>query len=119
VGEVVVRKEIETRVVQVRRKKLIVEQVSPTHQQLAEIDLGDGEVTGVESVEEESAEEQPTIRGEFLTLHAAIDILKAIAGQQRHGCAQVRVELVLEDSQFQQTYQRMFDCSTGKFPNIS
>ena len=42
IGEVIVRKEIETRMVQVpvRREKLIVEQVSPEHKQLAEIDLG-------------------------------------------------------------------------------
>jgi len=54
VGEVVVRKEIETRVVEVpvRREKLIVEQVGEEPKQLAEIDLGKGKVTGVpDSVE--------------------------------------------------------------------
>jgi len=44
VGEVIVRKVIETRMVQVqvpvRHEKLIVEQVSPERKQLAEIDLG-------------------------------------------------------------------------------
>ena len=43
IGEIVVRKEIETQIVQVqvpvRREKLIVEQVSPEYQLLAEIDL--------------------------------------------------------------------------------
>ncbi|MEA5607357.1 DUF2382 domain-containing protein [Nodularia spumigena UHCC 0060] len=41
IGEVIVRKKIETRMVQVpvRREKLIVEQVSPENKQLAEIDL--------------------------------------------------------------------------------
>ena len=44
VGEIVIRKEIETCLLQVevpvRREKLIVEQVSPDYQRLAEIDLG-------------------------------------------------------------------------------
>lgn len=44
VGEVVVRKEIQTHVLQVqvpvRREKLIVEQVSPNYKKLAEIELG-------------------------------------------------------------------------------
>jgi len=50
VGEVIVRKVIETRMVQVpvRHEKLIVEQVSPERKQLAEIDLGQEEFSGVE-----------------------------------------------------------------------
>lgn len=44
IGEVVIRKEIETQIVQmqvpVRREKLIVEQVSPEYKLLAEINLG-------------------------------------------------------------------------------
>ena len=54
VGEVIVRKEIETRMVQVeipvRREKLIVEQVSPERKKLAEIDLGQEEITVSELV---------------------------------------------------------------------
>lgn len=52
VGEVIVRKVIETRMVQVqvpvRHEKLIVEQVSPERKQLAEIDLGQEEFPGIE-----------------------------------------------------------------------
>lgn len=60
VGEVIVRKEIETRMVQVqvpvRHEKLIIEQVSPEHKQLAEIDLTSGEVSGIELSENASQE---------------------------------------------------------------
>jgi uncharacterized protein (TIGR02271 family) len=60
VGEVIVRKEIETRMVQiqvpVRHEKLIVEQVSPERKKLAEIDLGQEEVTGIEVPVNESQE---------------------------------------------------------------
>lgn len=53
VGEVIVRKEIVTRMIQVpvRYEKLIVEQVSPERKQLAEIDLGQEEVIGIELLE--------------------------------------------------------------------
>jgi len=51
VGEVIVRKVIETRMVQVqvpvRHEKLIVEQVSPERKQLAEIDLGQENFLGL------------------------------------------------------------------------
>ena len=49
VGEVIVRKEIKTRMVQVpvRYEKLIVEEVSPEHKILAEIDLMPEEVTRI------------------------------------------------------------------------
>jgi len=50
VGEVIIRKEIETRIIQVpvRREKLIIEQVSPERKQLVEIDLGQAEIAGIE-----------------------------------------------------------------------
>ena len=58
IGEVIVRKEVETRMVQiqvpVRHEKLIVEQVSPEYKQLAEIDLGQEIVTGIDLLESAS-----------------------------------------------------------------
>lgn len=53
IGEVIVRKEIETRIIQVpvRYEKLIVEQVSPEHKQLVEINLGQADGTGIELTE--------------------------------------------------------------------
>ncbi|NEQ24577.1 MAG: DUF2382 domain-containing protein [Microcoleus sp. SIO2G3] len=126
VGEVVVRKEIETRIVEVpvQREKLIIEQVGLETIQLAEIDLGHGEVTGVElkdatrpdsavsQLAAPSADNRPTVTGEFLSPKAASNLLEAIALQGRHGCAKVRVELVLDNQELQETYQKMFDrCS--------
>lgn len=50
IGEVIVRKEIETRIIQVpvRYEKLIIEQVSPERKQLVEINLGQVEGTRIE-----------------------------------------------------------------------
>jgi stress response protein YsnF len=125
VGEVVARKEVENQVVRVpiRREKLIIEQVSPELKQIAEIDLGNGEVIGVDlravssldrheqSVSDSEADYN--VIGEFLSPKAASNLLEAIALQGRpHGCAKIRVELVVDDPQLQATYQNMFDrCS--------
>lgn len=125
VGEVIVRKEIETETIQVpiRRETLIVEQVgSPHNKILAEIDLGKGEVakmaqvapsTNPYTVVPPSAPSHNTVVGEFLSPKSAGNLLDAIALQKHHGCAKVRIELVVEDSELQATYQNMFDrCST-------
>jgi stress response protein YsnF len=57
VGEVIVRKEIETHIVQVpiRREKLIVEQISPEYKQLAQIDLGGEAISGVDLTQRETS----------------------------------------------------------------
>lgn len=104
VGEVIVRKEIETRMVEVpvRREKLIVEQISPQHKQLAEIDLGEGEVTGMQAGEIASL--APTVTGEFDSPESASRFLQAIAENRPHGCGKVRVELVLANAELQETY---------------
>ena len=52
IGEIVIRKEIETQILQVevpvQREKLIVEQVSPEYQLLAQIDLGRSNSVAIE-----------------------------------------------------------------------
>ena len=118
IGEVIVRKEIETRMVQipVRREKLIVEQVSPEHKQLAEIDLGEEEVADIELPEEiATTDTEPTVRGVFNSPKVASLLLNAIALERRHGCKKVRVEIVVEDAERQKTYQEWVNrCSDNQ-----
>jgi len=124
VGEVVVRKEIETRMVQVpvRREKLIVEQVSPEHKQLAEIDLSGGEISGLEFNEGETLELTHfdgglTVTGEFSSPKIASLLLNAIALEKNHGCNKVRVAISVADESHQKKYQEWFDrCSKGQQP---
>jgi len=121
VGEVIVRKEIETRMVEVpvRYEKLIVEQVSPEHQQLAEIDLGQGEIPGLELSEAVVTEAKATRLDGKLTVSTELNspkiaslLLNAIALERNHGCKQVRIEIVVENEERQKTYQEWFDrCS--------
>jgi stress response protein YsnF len=108
VGEVIVRKEIETRMVQVpiQWEKLIVEQVGDDPKVLAEIDLGEGNITGIDLTEIKSDRQEPTVKAEFTSVQKASKILNAIASQPRHGCVKVRIELVLEDKQLEDTYQK-------------
>jgi hypothetical protein len=112
VGEVIVRKTIETQMVEVpvRREKLIVEQVSPDHKQLAEIDLSQGSISGLELLKlTSSANTLPTVQGEFGSLQAVRSLLDAIAKNPGHGCAKIKVEMVLEIPEDQAMYQECFD----------
>ncbi len=121
VGEVIVRKVIETRMVQVpvRYEKLIVEQVSPEHKQLAEIVLNGENLNDIEISEFTSGNgngtstTEGTVSGEFKSPKSASLFLNAIALQRHHGCAKVRVELVLEDPQLEKTYEQWFERCTG------
>lgn len=115
VGEIVFRKEIVTRIVEVpvRREKLIVEQVSPEIKRLAEIDLGEGEVIGLTSTEVTNQKTPGSVSGEFLSPKVASEVLEKIALQGKHGCSKVRIELVLEDPKLQEIYQNMFDRCSG------
>jgi uncharacterized protein (TIGR02271 family) len=119
VGEVIVRKEIETEMIQVpvRREKLIVEQVSPQHQQLAEIDLSHGEIPGIELINEEISKDSSldrglTVSGEFISPKIASLLLNAIAQEKDHGCQQVKITIFVENQSQQQKYQEWFNrCS--------
>ncbi|MDZ8051288.1 MAG: YsnF/AvaK domain-containing protein [Aulosira sp. ZfuVER01] len=121
VGDVIVRKEIETRMVQVpvRREKLIVEQVSPEHKQLAEIDLGQEEIVGIDLTEKEIPEvvglnNGLTVSGLFTSPKIASLLLNAIALEKKQGCQQVRVSIVVDNEEYRQKYQEWFDrCSQG------
>ncbi|MDM9380524.1 DUF2382 domain-containing protein [Chlorogloeopsis sp. ULAP01] len=116
VGDVIVRKEIETRIVQipVRYEKLIVEQVSPEHKQLAEINLSQEELSSVELTELEQAtvsilDGNLTVSGDFNSPKIASLLLNAIALEKNHGCKKVRVTISVEDEENRQKYQEWFE----------
>ncbi|MBD2254328.1 DUF2382 domain-containing protein [Nostoc parmelioides] len=124
IGEVIVRKVIETQMVQVpvRREKLIVEQIGSVNKQLAEIDLSQGEIAGIELAQNASYELPGwdgglTVSGSFSSPKIASLLLNAIALERKHGCQQVRVSIVVEDEEHQKKYQEWFDrCSHGQLP---
>ncbi|PMB49827.1 hypothetical protein CEN39_20170 [Fischerella thermalis CCMEE 5201] len=126
VGEVIVRKQIETRMVEVpiRCEKLVVEQVSPEHKQLAQIDLGLEKISNVELIagktpKQASFESGLTLSGEFTSPKIASLLLNAIALEQNHGCNGVQVTIIVEDEEHQKTYQEWFDRTLTNFGNHS
>jgi hypothetical protein len=111
VGEVIIRKQIETRMVQVpvRYEKLVIEQVSPERKSLAEVDLSQG---ALDNIELTGVEQKPTVSGDFASPAVASQALDAIAKALQNRCKRVRIEIELEDGQMQQAYQDWFDeCS--------
>jgi hypothetical protein len=121
VGDVIVRKEIETRIVQVpvRYEKLVVEQVSPENKVLAEFDLNQGDISGVELSQVEQHEvgiynSNLTVSGDFNSPKIASLLLNAIALERNHGCQRVRVTIMVENQEYQQKYQEWFERTSIK-----
>jgi hypothetical protein len=96
-GEVVVRKEIETRIVEVevRREKLIVEQVSPEYQQLAVVDLGPTQSNQVNAAETAIP---AMVEARFTSAQAAIEFLQALAVESDGDLQEVQMSVVLNKS---------------------
>lgn len=107
IGEVIVRKVVETHVIRVpvRREKLIVEQVSPERQQLASIDLSRGDIYGVELTQVTSETHQPdSISESFIEAKTASQILEEIIENPVYRSA--RVNVVFEDATLQSMYEQ-------------
>ncbi|MEM8779492.1 MAG: DUF2382 domain-containing protein [Cyanobacteria bacterium P01_G01_bin.49] len=99
IGEVVVRKEIETRIVEIpiRQEKLIVEQISPETKRLAEINLGESKVIETSNHQEI----KPSFEANFSSLQEAITTLSALYHQYPQANLKVRVQVVDEDGKNQ------------------
>jgi Domain of unknown function (DUF2382) len=104
VGEVIVRKEIETRLVQVpiRREILIVEQVNPEFKQLAVVDLGQLPDAATTANDIELA---PTVAASFTSPHAAIEFLKSISDRSIARSPELQMNIVLKDAEAQAFYR--------------
>ncbi len=139
VGELVIRKEIETQLVcvqvPVRREKLIIEQVSPAYKLLAEIDVSQpidslnavvdsisGQVISVNNdarsvpvgfdPQPENLEQRTTpatVYGSTDSLGTASELLQALANLPSHDCGAVRIEIALKDAKHQASYQALVD----------
>ncbi|HIK15045.1 MAG TPA: DUF2382 domain-containing protein [Leptolyngbyaceae cyanobacterium M33_DOE_097] len=107
VGEVIVRKEIETEIVQVplRRERLIVEQVSPERKQLANFSLSSPEIDGVELTDISSQETASALEGEFHSARAASRFLEAIANHSETDVESIRVIIQVDNIDLKSVYQ--------------
>ena len=136
IGEIVVRKEVETQIIQVQvpiqREKLIVEQVSPEYKLLAQIDLGQANLQNIAIADATNGKlqladnnnapistklnhsNQPTVAGEIDSPTAASQLLNEIANMPSADWETVRIEIVLKDAKHQDNYKALFDryCKT-------
>ncbi len=118
IGDVIMRKEIVTEMVQVpvRREKLIVEQVSPEHRKLVEIDLNQGDRSTIELIESLNASSNLTSsqvgqpighgtngQGSLMSIQAASQLLAELANRPEYQGANVRIEFA--DPGLQADYQ--------------
>jgi hypothetical protein len=106
VGEIIVRKQIETRLVEVpvRREKLIVEQVGGSDKPLAEIDLGIGEVVGVDLTTKDALSGAVVVRGTFSSLMTVAQLLDVVEKTIHYKARKVVVYLYLGNGELQETY---------------
>jgi len=134
VGEVVIRKEIKTCLLQVeipvRREKLIVEQLSPEYKRLAEIDLGqepilDGAIVNPSQTTlhslisadhdaqhltiERPQSSQKRIQRTFNSIESAKNLLDEIAARFDKDNETIHIEIVFTDSEHQKVYRSLFD----------
>lgn len=136
VGEIVVRKEIESHVLQVqvpvRREKLIVEQISPEYKLLAEVDLG--QYTVAESTAEfvqaalveNSADTRADVRtdiqgsqsaiakpfevvGTVNSPEDAVAVLSELTKMPSSDFESIKIELSLKDTTRRDIYQKLFE----------
>ncbi|XQQ07018.1 MAG: PRC-barrel domain-containing protein [Leptolyngbya sp. IPPAS B-1204] len=113
VGEVIVRKEIETRMVEVpvRRERLIIEQVNPERKQLASIDLHqdlvdlDGDNATLSGVE---LRDPTSVNGGATTQTIPINLANQVLYKltQFPQFSNAQVQLTFSDSELQAQYQR-------------
>ena len=103
VGEVVVRKKIETRMIQVpiRTEKLIVERIGEGPEQIAEVVISESKIDGFESVDLLEDDNLHITRSRYLNVKTARQLLQAISGLSSANNAKIRLEIVNNTSQEQ------------------
>ncbi len=101
VGEIVIRKEVETQVIEIpiRREKLIVEQISPVYKQIAIIDLSSDQDLLIETntkINYKSPE--PIFKEEFESVKSAIQFLEAFMHSPDSGKGNIKIEIRMDDN---------------------
>jgi len=111
VGEIIVRKKIETRMVQIpiRREKLIIERIGKNPEQLTEVIVAEGEVNGIKFGELASTNTIHSTKSSFVPMQTARDMLDALAGLTSAAKAKIRIEILSDCSEHQVEHQDICD----------
>ncbi len=110
-GEVVVRKQVETRIVKVpiRREKIIVERIGKNPERLTEVIIGEGKVNGFKYEELNNGDRLHITKSHFLEVQTAQELLEAIAHLSSAANARVRLEIVTNCCEHQIEHQNICD----------
>ena len=111
VGEVVVRKVVETRMIHlpIRREKLVIEKAGTANEYLTEVDLGEGQVNGVKFSQLGNTNDIYLSRSNFVSIESAQQLLSAINEYSARPSVKVRLEIVSDSSDSQTAYQQVCD----------
>ena len=112
VGEVVVRKQVETRIAKIplRREKLIIERIGKNPQQLTEVVISEEKVNGFNYDELEPANSQlNAAKSKYVSVEQAQNILKEIEQLSAINKPKIRIEIINNNSDLQQQYQNICD----------
>ena len=111
VGEVIVRKQVETRTIEVpiKREKLIVERIGKDPEQLIEVIIGEDKVNGFKYGELKDRDSLHITKSQFLEVQTARKLLEAIANLSSANNAKVRLEIVTNLAEHQIESQNLCD----------
>lgn len=118
-ADVVVRKEVETRLltvrVPVRHERLIVERLEPEYKLLATIDLdnpsdeSNGSSLDASQLPLGQLEDFSIVYGEMDSPQTASELLHEIAQLSKNECETIRIEISLKNADRQDLYQQVID----------
>ena len=96
VGEVVIRKEVETRIVKlpIRREKLVVEKIGENAELLTEVIVGEETVNGFKYSELENNDRLSVNQSRFISLSTARELLTAIDKIDPSASSRIRLEVI-------------------------
>ncbi len=111
VGEVVVHKQVETRIVKVpiRREKLIVKRIGKNPEKLTEVVIAEGKICGFKYEELNDNNSLHITKSSFLDLPTAQELLEALTHLSSAANAKVRLEIVTNCSEHQVEHQDICD----------
>ncbi len=111
VGDVIVRKQVETRMVQVplRRETLIVERTGNNPERLTEVVISENQVNGFKYDELANQAQLSISRSNYIDLQTAQELLEAISHLASANNAKIRVEIVTDSSEAQIEHQNICD----------
>jgi stress response protein YsnF len=111
VGEVIVRKQVETRMIQVpiKEEKLIIERIGENPEQLAEVVINTNQVNGVQLNRLAQENTLHLTKSHYLSVEMAQNLLKAIALLPSAAKTTVRLEVISDSSEKQIEHQQICD----------